>query len=296
MNTNWSIFRAMLLVLISEVHVCFGMSHIPETVEQDIEIGLLRMQTDRVLKISSADGESIDRDGIPLPGGVCTRQATLSHLMQPPRLQYVNLPRRACQTRQVADCRSHYGYERWERLVPTHVKVQFAGSIGAVSVGCGWDYGRRGQWETDLMFGVVPPYCSDGPKITSTLRECYVPWSVTLGGRWSLEPLSCGLYLSTIFNEKFWVKEPARYPKGYYTFPTRVRSYLFLGQRVSCRLNVNRRERILQGISVYYELSTCDFYIISMVKNRSLHLGDILSLSFGVKFHIYGPRALCLGP
>ena len=52
------------------------------------------------------------------------------------------------------DKRKHLRYdERWERLKPTHLKWQYAGGMGLNSVGVGWDYGRRCQWETDFQVG-----------------------------------------------------------------------------------------------------------------------------------------------
>ena len=44
---------------------------------------------------------------------------------------------------------------RWDRLVPQYGKIQFAGNMGLLSFGFGWDYGKNGQWETDLLFGFV---------------------------------------------------------------------------------------------------------------------------------------------
>lgn len=189
----------------------------------------------------------------------------------------------------------HHGYAGWQRLVPTHSKIQYAGSIGIASAGFGWDYGRRGQWETDLFVGVIPSYNSDSPKLTLTLKESFVPWSIGLGDRFSFEPLSCGLFLSTILSDKFWVREPDRYPKGYYTFSTRIRSHIFVGERFTCKVNTRRRDRTLRSISVYYELSTCDFYLISAITNRTLRVKDILSLSFGVKFQMFDPEAESFG-
>lgn len=51
------------------------------------------------------------------------------------------------------DQRTHLRYEGWERLKPTHLKWQYAGGMGLNSVGIGWDYGRRCQWETDFLVG-----------------------------------------------------------------------------------------------------------------------------------------------
>ena len=40
-------------------------------------------------------------------------------------------------TQKRLDWREHRGYEGWERLLPTHVKAQYAGGMGFLSVGCG---------------------------------------------------------------------------------------------------------------------------------------------------------------
>ena len=36
----------------------------------------------------------------------------------------------------------------------------------------------------------------------------------------------------TGFSDDFWTSEPERYPRGYYGFSTRIRTHIFLGQRV----------------------------------------------------------------
>lgn len=58
------------------------------------------------------------------------------------------------------DRRVHRYRRHWEALIPTHTKIQFAGNMGLLSFGTGWDYGRRNQWETDVFFGVLPKYDS----------------------------------------------------------------------------------------------------------------------------------------
>ena len=35
----------------------------------------------------------------------------------------------------------------WNRLIPKYQNVQYAGSMGLLSLGVGWDYGRKKQWE-----------------------------------------------------------------------------------------------------------------------------------------------------
>lgn len=183
------------------------------------------------------------------------------------------------------DKRVHRYRRHWEKLIPTHTKIQFAGNMGLLSFGTGWDYGKKNQWETDIFLGFIPKYQSKRTKITMTLKQNYMPWSLELGKGFSTEPLSCGLYFNTVFGDQFWVHEPDRYPKGYYGFSSRIRSHIFLGQRLTYDIDPQRRYTA-KSITVFYELSTCDFHLISAVTNRYLRPKDYLSLSFGIKLQL----------
>ena len=72
------------------------------------------------------------------------------------------------------------------------------------SFGTGWDYGKRNQWETDVLLGFIPKYSSKKAKVTMTLKQNYMPWSINIGKGFSTEPLACGLYVNTVFGNQFW--------------------------------------------------------------------------------------------
>lgn len=184
------------------------------------------------------------------------------------------------------DRRVHRYRKRWEALIPTHTKIQFAGNMGLLSLGTGWDYGKRNQWETDVFLGVLPKYQSDCTKLTFTLKQNYIPWSLQIKeSRFSAEPLTCGMYFNTVFGDEFWVNEPDRYPKGYYGFSSKVRIHAFLGQRITYDIDPRRRFTA-KAITLFYEISTCDLYIVSAFTNKYLKPKDYLSLSFGVKLQL----------
>ena len=63
----------------------------------------------------------------------------------------------------------------WDVLMPTQSVIQTCGNMGIISVGIGWDYGKRRQWETHLLFGIIPKYDSDAVKCTITLKENFIP-------------------------------------------------------------------------------------------------------------------------
>ncbi len=176
--------------------------------------------------------------------------------------------------------------ERWMKLAPSHFKLQFAGSIGMFSAGLGWTYGRTDQWETDLQLGFIPKFNSDEVRIILTTRQSYLPWLVPLGkSDFSLRPLTCGMFVSTVLSNDFWVSEPQRYPSGYYGFSTRLRLNLFVGQRITYHIPRHKRNKMM-SLSAYYELSACDVDLLTFFGNRSIPLIDVLSLAVGLKLHL----------
>ena len=182
------------------------------------------------------------------------------------------------------DFREHRGYEGWERVIPTHVKVQYAGGMGFMSAGCGWDYGRKCRWETDIFAGFLPKAYSDRTHMTFTLKQNYIPWSIRCCDRFAIEPFSCGIYLNLITGEDYWVREPDRYPGDrYYGFTSRLRTHIYVGQRFTYSL---KSDGLLRNITLYYELSANDLDIIAKCGNKSLDLSEIVYFSIGVKFQL----------
>ena len=103
---------------------------------------------------------------------------------------------------------------------------------------------------------------------------------------WLFEPLSCGIYFNTVFGSEFWDREPDRYPDKYYPLlKTKVRTNVFVGQRLTKIVPKNRR-KFLKSITLFYEISSCDLYIRSAVMERDVSLWDILGLSLGLKFQL----------
>ena len=182
------------------------------------------------------------------------------------------------------DTRQHQGYTGWKRIVPTHVKAQYAGGMGVMSVGGGWDYGQKCRWETDLLVGYLPQRYSDAFHVTFTLKQNYIPWSIRCHERFSIDPLTASMYINLIAGDEYWVREPDRYGGSYYRFTTRMRLHMGLGQRATYHLR--NPQGVLRSISLYYEFHTYDLDMIAKCTNRKLKLNDIVHFSFGLKFHL----------
>lgn len=175
----------------------------------------------------------------------------------------------------------------WEKLRPSYSKLQYAGGIGLISSGLGWKYGSYRQWETDAMIGFVPAYSTDKPKVTLTLKQSFLPWNNRrINDKFAFDPLSCGLAINSILDGEFWVNEPEKYPNNYYSFSTKLRFWFHAGQRITFRIPEDKRV-YAESVTLFYEISTNDLYLISAFNNRYLKPTDYLRLAFGLKFQIF---------
>lgn len=174
----------------------------------------------------------------------------------------------------------------WNNLVPNLSTLQYAGDIGMLSLGIGWDYGKRDQWETYLMLGYVPEKNGIEKMYTLTLKEIYTPWTIRINKRFGFSPLFATFMINTTLNGEFWTSEPDRYPKGYYGFSSKVRFHIGIGQKFKI-FDVQKKSHWFKDMAVYYELSTCDLYIRQRVLNSYIPWADILVLGAGIQYTIF---------
>ncbi len=181
----------------------------------------------------------------------------------------------------------------WASLIPTHFVIQNAGNMGVISAGIGWSYGKRRQWETELLLGYIPKHDSSRGKLTTTLKGNFIPWDVNLtpkagtdAVKWQFQPLTTSLYLNTVYGHEFWKSQPGRYPDKYYEFmSTKFRLNLAFGQRITIIIPEKKRWRH-NRISLFYEVGTCDLYVRSLFQGQDVSVGDIIGLSIGAKFYM----------
>ena len=173
----------------------------------------------------------------------------------------------------------------WRSLVPSQVVMQNAGNMGLLSVGLGWDYGKHEQWETHLLLGFVPKNHSKSVKTTFTVKENLIPWRTMISDQWRFEPLTCSFYLTTIFGNEFWSHQPSRYPNNYYPFSTKIRINLSVGERITFILP--EKKKWVKRMTAFYEIGSCDLYLIDYFSNKQVGLKDVLGLSLGLKMDIF---------
>ena len=105
---------------------------------------------------------------------------------------------------------------RWEKLIPHYTKLQFAGSMGMLSLGTGWNY-YRNHWETDVYLGIVPRNSDRHAMATLTLKQNYYPWNIHIADKLSFEPLACEIgRAGQISTRLLLVLHPHPYPCFYW--------------------------------------------------------------------------------
>ena len=170
------------------------------------------------------------------------------------------------------------------QLIPSNYLLQYAGSIGLFSIGTGWDYGKRKQWNTDFIVGYVPKYDFEKPIVTLTLRETYSPWSTKINTLLDYQPLRIGVYFTSSLGEEFWRSLPDKYPTGYYKFSTKLRFQFFLGQNFTFKFK--KPNSYFESIKLYYDIHSNDLYFMSRRDNKYLSGKDYIGLALGMKLQI----------
>lgn len=168
-------------------------------------------------------------------------------------------------------------------LRPTHMSCQSGGGMGVVSLGTGWNYGSHRRWGTDIFIGLVPKYNSSSAKVSLAFKENFIPWHIRVNDNFSLEPLTSSIYFTTLISEKVWSHLPERYSHGYYMLPTKIRANISLGQRIKWHLP--QKASLLDSISAYYEIGTCDIYVLSAAGNSEVRFHELLQLCIGVRIN-----------
>ena len=166
---------------------------------------------------------------------------------------------------------------------PDHIKVQYAGGIGFISIGAGYSTKNK-KLEGDLYYGYLPKSIGGVSIHSVSAKVTWIPVHSVSIKKYELEPLMTGLIVNYSFGKQYFSFDPPYYPYKYYSFPTAIHSAVFLGSRIGHNFPT---QAFVQRISVYYEILSFDREIISLVSNpKSLHITDIVTLSLGVKINL----------
>ena len=165
---------------------------------------------------------------------------------------------------------------RW--YLPHYVPLQFAGNIGFISTGVGYNSTRK-DYQLALMYGYVPRSVAHASIHTITAKNNFPLLYHTLKNNQTIIPyLGLGLALEVGGNAFF--KMPSHFPESYYDFPKNVHVIAYGGARLQRIFSDDIS--FLRGIEVYAEGGTVDVYLWYKTMSDSIKFRHIFSLAVGV--------------
>ena len=169
-----------------------------------------------------------------------------------------------------------------DNILPDHIKLQFAGGVGALSIGIGYE-SRNTKLEGDFIYGYVPKKLGGITIHTISSKITWFPLKKIELKSLAVKPLAFGLLVNYTFGKQYFLFSPENYPFNYYDHPTALHFGGLMGGQISKALSDKR----LKQLAFYYELITYDVELLSYLGNRkSLNLNDIFNVALGIKFSL----------
>ena len=166
------------------------------------------------------------------------------------------------------------------KALPDHIKLQYAGSIGFLSLGAGYETGNK-KFEFDLYYGYVPESVGGVEIHTLTGKTTFLPFKESDNKSVTINPLTLGAYVAYTFGDQYFLFNPEKYPLSYYDYPTALHAGVFLGGRITKNV---KKKQLFSRVGLYYELGTTDKEFISYYHNReALKFTDILNVGIGIR-------------
>lgn len=154
-------------------------------------------------------------------------------------------------------------------IAPHHVKLQFAGSIGFLSVGTGYEFAKK-KLQADVYYGYVPKQIGGINIHSVSAKLTWLPVSLHKND-YTFNLLTTGFLANYAFGKQY---DFSRESFSYYGFPTAAHFALFVGGGIT-----------KNKFGLYYELGSTDRELVSFASNnKGLKFHDILNIGIGARY------------
>lgn len=169
-------------------------------------------------------------------------------------------------------------------LIPQVATVQFAGSIGFISVGAGYELFNNKRGNLDFTYGYVPASKGGRLHIIST-KFAYQPFEIKIRNFAKVYPINPGVFISYTVNKDLPIKfSGSQYQNGYYWWSPALRPHLSFRSEIEFNMKQDWNKSEIKSISIYSEVNTNDYYAINYIHNsKSLSIGDIFQAGLGLR-------------
>lgn len=170
----------------------------------------------------------------------------------------------------------------WKSLIPDQAGLQYAGSIGFISAGAGYDLLNE-KAALNFNVGYIPE--SLGGELTIiSVKFQYKPFNIPIGDKIIVQPFNPVFFPSYTLGQNFDFKfEKPKYQEGYYFWSSALR--LHLGASTEVKI-LNKPDAKIKALSLYAEANTNDLYLLSWFQNRTYTpFYRMFKMGYGVKMY-----------
>ncbi|MCU0430583.1 MAG: hypothetical protein MUF42_11495 [Cytophagaceae bacterium] len=129
------------------------------------------------------------------------------------------------------------------RLPISLVQMQFAGSIGMVSLGY-FKTGLRERIKVGVMGGYTPEEFGGKRLGSITLKFGYTPIRFLIKNRLEWKPIAAGIFLTQHLGENLHLRWPKQYKRGYYYWTNSLRQHAFVATHINYLLKKGLFKRL----------------------------------------------------
>lgn len=166
------------------------------------------------------------------------------------------------------------GTKNW--YLPGYYSIQYAGNIGFISLGLGYDWWRE-KAQSAFLYGYVPKSKGNATIHTFTIKNTFRLYQIEIAEKYNLSPI-LGFSISLEPGENSYMRVPEKYPDGYYG-PNSFYACINLGLKSTFKLKPDRH---FSAIGVYVEFNTLADYIYYNILAKEDRSNNIGSLALGV--------------
>jgi hypothetical protein len=169
-------------------------------------------------------------------------------------------------------------------LVPDEAILQYAGSIGYLSVGGGYKLFKNERGNLDFLYGYVP--ASAGGRLhIITAKFSYKPFVINVNKIGRVYPFNPGLFFTYTLHPDLQLKfSKDNWPKGYYYWSEAVRPHLSFSNEIEFTEPKFIRAVGLKSVTLYSEFNSNDWYLVNFFQNApEVSVTDVFRLGIGLR-------------
>ncbi|MBI5021720.1 MAG: hypothetical protein HZB59_09800 [Ignavibacteriales bacterium] len=167
--------------------------------------------------------------------------------------------------------------KRW--YVPDYVKAQFAGNIGFISVGAGYNL-LSNLIQVEILYGYVPSSIGGSTIHTLAQKNSILIYDLKTTNYIIIPYAGFTTNLEMGGNSDGFFSE--KYGDGYYK-TNAIHFTFFIGGKIYHQLSYKSN---FKGLDIFAEIGTVDMYLWYVINSKNVELSEIFSLALGFNLYI----------